>query len=111
MNEEKIMMSTAGVHRSRSPIRGHVAIHEQVPIGVHRVPVFEDHVVETRVPVMDRVERTIEHLPVDHRVQVDHVSRSRSPLLRTTYGIGGVYDQHRMSAATPTVLSHHIENK
>jgi len=106
MNEEKIMMSTAGVQRSRSPIRGHVVHHVQEPIGVHRVPVFEDHVVETRVPVMDRVERTIEHLPVGH------VSRSRSPLLRTTYGVGGVYDQQRMSAATPTVLTHKIdENK
>jgi len=52
-------------------------------MGVQRVPVFEDRVVETRVPIMERVDRT---------VHID--TRSRSPLLhRTTYGVGGIYEQ------------------
>jgi len=76
------------------------------PLGlvetVHRVPVYEEKVVETRVPMMERVERTIEAVPGGHRL-VD--SRSRSPLLHTTsYPMGGyVHEMSRVSAATPTV--------
>jgi len=89
-NEEKITMSTMGVHRSRSPIRQQCVHREVSPmLGVSRVPIYEDHIVETRVPMMDRVERTYE-------------SRSRSPLLHSNYQVGH-YEASRMSAATPTV--------
>ena len=90
-NEEKIAMSSVGVHRSRSPIRGPVHREVSPMLGVMRsVPIYEDHIVETRVPVMDRVERTFE-------------TRSRSPLLHSAYQIGSHYEASRMSAATPTV--------
>lgn len=74
------MSSTAYVARSRSPIRARVGPPVPEPVvGLHRVPVFEDHVVETRVPVVDRVERTFE-------------TRSRSPLLGRTFGVPGTYE-------------------
>lgn len=92
------MESTHHVVRSRSPIRGHGPVRVPVDPILHRVPVFEDHVVETRVPVVERVERTYD-------------SRSRSPLLSRTYGVSGTYDAARMSAATPTVARNTDGNK
>lgn len=98
-------MSTHAVHRSRSPMRGYV--EGPTPcVGAYRVPVFEDHVVETRVPVVERVERTIETIPMGHRVH--HLERSRSPLLHTT--TYGGYDAARMSASTPIAHSS-MDNK
>jgi len=32
----------------------------------HRVPVYEEKVIETRVPVVERVERIVEQVPVHH---------------------------------------------
>lgn len=107
MNEEKIMMSTHNVHRSRSPIRSHVVEGPPPVVGLQRVPVFEDHVVERSVPVLDRVERTYETIPVGHRI----AERSRSPLLQTsTSYVGGYHEAARFSAATPTV-SKTVEEK
>lgn len=83
------MESSTYVARSRSPIRARVPPHE-----VHRVPPFEERL----IPVVDRVERTIEHIPVGRGDP-----RSRSPLLGRTYGVSGA--EARMSAATPTVAS------
>jgi len=91
INEEKIMMSTHNIHRSRSPIRGPHPL-EAGPIGVHRVmPVFEDRVVERHVPVMG----SIDAVPMG-RIHAD--IRSRSPLLNPAY-----LEASRLSAATPTV--------
>lgn len=106
MNEEKIMASTAHVVRSRSPIRPRGPPPHEPIVGLQRVPIFEERVVETRVPVVDRVERTIEHIAAGRD------SRSRSPLLGRSYGVSGAYDKARMSAATPTVAHRTIdENK
>jgi len=33
---------------------------------IQRVPIYEEKVIETRVPVVDRVDRVVEHLPVHH---------------------------------------------
>jgi len=111
MNEEKIIASTHNVHRSRSPIRHPVPEGPPPMMGCCRVPVFEDHVVETRVPMVERVDRTIESVPVGHhRAYVE--SRSRSPLLHTsTYPAGGYGEISRLSAATPTVHKTTIEEK
>jgi len=32
----------------------------------HRVPVYEEKVIETRVPVVERVERVVEQVPLRH---------------------------------------------
>lgn len=104
VNEHKIMESGAYVHRSRSPIRGPVPHPLEPVVGLHRVPVFDERIVETRVPVVERVERTIEHIPVGRD------PRSRSPLLGRTYGVSGV-DGPRFSAATPTVAHRTSDGK
>jgi len=64
------------------------------------VPVFEDHVVERSVPVMERVERTVVAEPFGHRLTVD--ARSRSPMLHPS-SYAGYHEVSRLSAATPTV--------
>lgn len=89
------MESNQYVARSRSPIRGRIPVPVDPVVGLHRVPVFGEHVVE--------------HVPVGGRSYLE--SRSRSPLLgRTQYGVSGA--EQRMSAATPTVAHRTIdENK
>jgi len=71
-NEECIAKSDIRVQQSKSPLRVppptapcHFVREELV-----RVPVYEERVVkEERIPVVERVERTIEHSPVGHRFE------------------------------------------
>lgn len=82
-NDAQIAMSTQHIHRSRSPIR---VVHHEGPLIEHHGHMLDERVIESRLPVMDRIERTIEHVPAGHRIDrfgcgVACDARSRSPLL------------------------------
>jgi len=107
-NEECIAKSDIRVQQSKSPLRVpppcepiHVVREELI-----RVPVYEERVKEERIPVIERVERTIEHSPVGHRLERVPVHGLHHEYLELSHHLGGAMygPPPHMSMATHTVI-------
>jgi len=61
----------AHAEHSRMVVDAHERSHAAHAVRHAHVPVYEHRVVEERVPVVERVERTFEQVPAGHRYEVD----------------------------------------